>query len=300
MNALLLAALLAQTEPAPVEAPPAEAPKPVVDEFPRTARDTAAVGPKGRWSTGLFNPLKLALTDGLEIEVHPVYFFIAPNLNARFGFLQEGPVCVTIEAGILVPTFGMRLTKGYLFPTWATSKNDIAWMVIPRGGIVISGDVREHDVWTIRADYAGRVLLDRNSAPQLESFLAPLDLLFAAPLTGFLGGFGGMYDAALGRRLRLRAAINFYVHGTGNDLIVDGVSVGPVAKRDPFVFTANVGLDIAVFKHSRIALGVYFANYDQGATAVVKNSEGFGERIRVRSNNILPTLDFIWAGGFGD
>lgn len=308
MNALLLALVLTQAEPTatpaveapPAEAPAAEAPKPVVDEFPRTARGTAFVAPKGRWSMGLFNPLTLSLTDGFEIEVHPVYFFIAPNLNARFGFLREGPVRVTVEAGLLVPTFAMRLTKGYLFPTWATSKNDIGWMVIPRGGLVISGDVREHDVWTLRADYSARILMDPNSASQLESFLAPLDLLFAPALTGFLGGFGGMYDAAIGRRLRVRAALNFYVQGSNNELIVDGVSKGPIARRDPFIVTGQLGLDVAVFKHSRIALGVYWANYDQGATAVGKDAAGFGQRVRVRSNNVLPMLDFIWAGGFGD
>lgn len=300
MNALVLALLVAQAEPVAVEAPPPEAAKPVVDEFPRTARDTAAIAPKGRWSMGFFNPLKVAIGDAFEIEVHPVFFFIAPNLNARFGLLREGPVRMTIEAGLLVPTFAMRLTKGYLFPTWATSKNDIGWMAIPRGGLVISGDVREHDVWTLRADYSARVLIDRNSASQLESFVAPLDLLFAPALTGFLGGFGGMYDAALGRRLRLRAALNFYVQGTDNELLVDGASVGPIARRDPFFVTGKLGLDIAVFKHSRLVLGVYWANYDQGATQVVKKADGFGERIRVRSNNVLPMLDFIVAGGFGD
>lgn len=294
MNALLLAVVLGQ---AAVDAPPPE--KPVVDEWPRTARETADVGPKGRWSIGLFNPLKYAISDSLEIETNPVYFFIAPNLNGRFALSKEA-VRITIEAGILVPTFAMRLTKGYLFPTWATSTNDIGWMVIPRGGIVISGNVREHDVWTLRADYAGRVLLGQNSASQLESFLAPLDLLFAAPLTGHLGGFGGKYDAALGRRLRVHAALNFYVQGTDSALMVGGVSKGPIAPHDPFITTGHIGLDVAVFKHSRITIGMLWANYDQGATQVVKDKDGFGVRIPVRSNNFLPTLDYIWAGGFGD
>jgi len=29
---------------------------------------------------------------------------------------------------------------------------------------------------------------------------------------------------------------------------------------------------------------------------VVKGSDGFSERVRVRSNNVLPTIDYIWAG----
>ena len=73
-----------------------------------------------------------------------------------------------------------------------------------------------------------------------------------------------------------------------------------MAPKDPIILTAHVGLDIAVFKHSRIALGVLWANYDQGATAVGTDKDGFAERVRTRSNNFLPTLDFIWGGGFGD
>ena len=60
--------------------------------------------------------------------------------------------------------------------------------------------------------------------------------------------------------------------------------------------TAHLGLDIAVFQQSRIAVGALWANSDQGATELKTSADGFSERVRVRSNNILPTLDFIWAG----
>lgn len=289
MSALLLAVLLAQVADPVFES-----------DWPRAARDTADVGPAGRWSSGVFNPLRVAIADNFELETHPVLFFVAPNLVGRFALRKE-PVRITLEGGLLVPTFGMRLLKGYIFPTWATSSNDIGWMVIPRVGIVISGDARQHDVWTLRGDYAWRIGITRNSAAPIESLLAPLDLLLAAPLTGFLGGMGAAYDASLSRRLRLRAALNLYVSGAANtQLFVDGTSVGPLAPRDPIIVTAHVGLDIAVFKHSRITVGVLWANYDQGATAVALDKDGFAERARVRSNNFLPTLDYIWAGGFGD
>jgi len=90
--------------------------------------------------------------------------------------------------------------------------------------------------------------------------------------------------------------VNAYVTGTQGNLVVSGANVGPVAAIDPFIVTAHLGLDIAVFKYSRITVGALWANYDQGQTAVVTNADGFSDRIRVRSNNILPTLDFIWAG----
>jgi hypothetical protein len=307
MNAFLIALMLAaapediagppaadaQADAAPVMAPPRSG------AWPRPARDTADVGPKGRWSTGIFNPTRYALTDSIELEANPLLLPVAPNLIGRFA-LMKSTTRLTAEAGVLVPTFGMRLMKGYFFPTWATSTDNIGWMVIPRVAVLLSGGAREHDVWTARADFAFRVPLGANSASPIESFVAPLDLLLAAPLTGYLARVGGAYDAALGNRFRLRGELNLYWSGATPHLFVNGVDVGQLSPRSPLYVTGHVGVDIAVFKHSRITLGVLWANYDQGASIVVKDAAGFADRVPVRSNNILPTIDYIWAGGFGD
>jgi len=130
----------------------------------------------------------------------------------------------------------------------------------------------------------------------MNSFLAPLEILFAAPLTGFCGRLGGAYDHAFGDLLRLRAEANLYLTGQQGNLSLEGTSIGGIAPISPFIFTAHLGLDLAVFKSSRITVGALFANYDQGATQVVTRADGFSDRVRVRSNNLLPTLDFIWAG----
>jgi hypothetical protein len=261
---------------------------------PRPARDTAAVGQQGHASVGLFNPLRIAVVNGIELEANPLFFFVAPNVNSRFR-LFDGPLQLTAEAGLSLPTFGMRLMKGFFFPTWATSSNDIGWMVIPRVGVVLSGTVFEHDVWTAKVDAAFRVPLGPNSATPLNSFVIPLDLLLAAPLTGLCARVGGAYDHAFGERLRLRGEANLYVTGGQGELVVSGRSVGPIAPISNVVITAHLGLDIAVFTQSRITVGVLWANADQGASQVVQQADGFSERQRVRSNNFLPTVDYIWA-----
>ena len=87
-----------------------------------------------------------------------------------------------------------------------------------------------------------------------------------------------------------------YLTGTQGNLTVNGQNVGPLANLSPWIFTAHLGLDIAVFKQSRITIGAYWANYDQGKSVVVTGTDGFSERKRVRSNNFLPTIDYIWAG----
>lgn len=266
----------------------------------RPARDTADVGDRGAWSVGVFNPFRIAVHDRVELQTHPLILFVAPNVDARFAILKSaGPergLRLTGEAGLSLPTFGMRLTKGYFFPSWETSTNDIGWMLIPRVGLLLSGDVLTHDTWTVKADAAFRVPLGPNSAAPLNSFLAPLEILLAAPLTGFCSRIGGAYDHAFGERLRLRGELNLYITGAQGNLIVGGTNVGPLASLSPLIVTAHLGLDIAVFKQSRITAGVLWANYDQGATAVVKQADGFNDRVRVRSNNFLPTIDYIWAG----
>ena len=262
---------------------------------PLPARDTADVGPRGSWSVGVFNPLRIAVHEGFELQTHPLLFFVAPNVDARFALVRS-PLRLTAEAGLSMPTLAMRLVKGYLFPSWETSQNDIGWMLIPRAGLLLSGNVLTHDVWTLRADAAFRVALGPNSATPLNSFLTPLDLVLAAPLTGFRSRVGGAYDHAFNERLRLRGELNLYVTGSQGRLIVSGQDVGPIASISPLVLTAHVGVDLALFRHSRITAGVLWANADQGATRVAAGADGFSERVRVRSNDFLPTLDFIWQG----
>ncbi len=271
---------------------------------PRLARDTADVGNAGSYSVGVFNPLRIAFHNRFELQANPLLFFIAPHLDARFAILKSPVgagaiptgVRLTAEAGVLMPTLAMRLMKGFLFPSWATSENNIGYMLIPRVALLVSTDFLVHDVLTFRLDGAFRLPMGPNSATPMNSFLAPLEILFAAPLTGFCGRFGGAYDHAFGDRLRLRGEANLYVTGQQGNINVSGTSVGPAASISPFIFTAHLGLDIAVFQYSRITVGALFANYDQGATSVVTQPDGFSERVRVRSNNILPTLDFIWSG----
>lgn len=262
---------------------------------PRPARDTAAVGKQGDYSVGIFNPLRIAIVDGIELEANPLIMFVAPNLNSRFRLLT-GAVRVTVEGGLSMPTLAMRLMKGFFFPTWATSSNDIGFMLVPRLGALVSGSVLEHSVWTARADAAFRVPLGPNSATPIHSFVTPLDILLAAPLTGFCARVGGAYDQALGDRFRLRAEANLFITGSQGNLVVNGTSVGPLAPLSPVIITAHLGLDIAVFKQSRITVGVLWANADQGHSIVVPAGDGFSDRVRVRSNNFLPTLDYIWAG----
>ena len=48
------------------------------------------MGPRGSWSVGVFNPLRYAVTDRIELQGHPLLFFVAPHLDARFAVVRRG------------------------------------------------------------------------------------------------------------------------------------------------------------------------------------------------------------------
>ena len=104
------------------------------------------MGNKGEVSVGVFAPLRYTAADWFELELHPLLFFVDPHVTGRFGILRDGPVRLTAEVSLSVPTPVMRLTQGFLFPTWATSNNQIGWMLVPRGALLLSGGERTKHV----------------------------------------------------------------------------------------------------------------------------------------------------------
>jgi hypothetical protein len=124
-------------------------------------------------------------------------------------------------------------------------------------------------------------------------FLAPLEILFAAPLTGFLGRFGGAYDHAFGERLRLRGEVNVYLTGQQGNLSVSGVNVGPIAPISPFIVTAHLGLDIAVFQQSRITLGALWASRALSDEAARAAAEWMGLAFERHATGLAPLHDAL-------
>lgn len=237
------------------------------------ARETAEVGPKGSYSVGVFNPLRYALSDGFELQAHPLLFFVSPNLLARVGHGSLAGFRIAGEYGVSVPTPAMRLSQGFLFPTWDKSDRQVGWFLVPRAGLVASRAARASDVLTLRLEGAAGIPLTRNDATAFES-VAPLNVLFAPVLTGWRARIGAVYDASLSPSWRLRGYADLWLHG-----------------RQPSLFTvdAGLGLDFAVGESSRVSFGAMWWNADEHEIDPATHEP-------VRSNLFVPTLDFIWAG----
>ncbi len=249
---------------------------------PLAARDTALVRPKGTGSIGVFAPLRVSVGRGLEAEAHPLLFLAAsPNLALRVRLFDDGALRVTGEYGLSVPTMAMRLTQGILFPTWDTSHRRVGWFVVPDVGVAVS--YGRTTVVTARIDTAFGLGFGANEATPLDT-VAPLELLFAPMLNGFRSHAGVGYDFPITTWLRGRAAFDVWYVGRS-----------PEPFKSPLYVSTQVGVDIKMGPHTRLALGAIWYDYDQRQTIVRKSDSGFYERVRVRSDDFFPTADFVWS-----
>jgi hypothetical protein len=235
---------------------------------PRPARDTAFVGVE-KASVGVFAPLTYAFSEHLELRAHPLLFLVAPNVVARVTHGDLGGLRITGEYGVSIPTVPMRLARGYLFPTRA----EIPWMVIPSAGVIASRGDPFGSVWSASAEIAYRARLGPTSLTPTNA-PAPLEMVLAPGAGGYRVRAGGAYDVALGERWRVR--------GYGDVFVWPGGMLSPVA------FRLGAAADLAVAEKSRFTFGAVYWNSDTGRVDLAS-----GERLR--SHDILPTVDFIWA-----
>ncbi|HGY56118.1 MAG TPA: hypothetical protein ENK44_10470 [Caldithrix abyssi] len=98
---------------------------------------TAYVLPQGRFEIGVFQPLRYGLRDNLEISVHPLWFFVAPNVRVKW---EHGGGLATRHS-IYYPTPFLRVVakKGigglispeFAIPHMAALRNDVIYTMRP-------------------------------------------------------------------------------------------------------------------------------------------------------------------------
>jgi hypothetical protein len=258
---------------------------------PIRARETAHLREAWGWSTGVFNPLRLALSDTITVETHPLLDAVGGfNLAVQRAHMQGAGWTLTVEGSLSCPTLAFRLTQvmplaSPFFPRWSKGGGEIGWVLVPGAGLIWSWGGPREAVWTVRGDVAVGVPLGPSDALPVDSLFAPLELALAPALTGLRARVGTGYDYPVLDWLRLRAQLNGYL--TGNH-------PAPYAQLSPWFVEAYGGVDLGLGDHARITLGAKWYNWDQGAKEVVVDEAGRARRQPVRSNDFWPTLDFIW------
>jgi hypothetical protein len=298
-------------------APPLnEAPKPQTPGTDFPAREEAAVAKPGSWSVGLFNPLRIAVRKGMELELHPLLLAAAPHIGLRWAHVEPdgiGEVRVTGEYGLTLPTPAFRNAKplgirGDLVPSCKVAEHEgnatydqwcsqLGWVVVPRVGVAISGGLTEADphgganalasaeraTWTLRAGVTKGSVLAGEAMQSLDAW-APVNVAFAPLLGGLRIHLGAQWDHLVLPRMRLRGEAN-------------GYWLSPPDNGDisPWVGSAYLGCDFRTSAHTRITAGAFYWNSDMHEIAVSKGDDGFGVAERVRTHELWPTVDFVWG-----
>ncbi|MEE2961298.1 MAG: hypothetical protein VYA34_11180 [Myxococcota bacterium] len=263
-----------------------------------SARDTADVATKHSWSVGLFNPMSFSWSNDIELQVHPVFFFMSPHLQTKISHVTGEDSAWRVSsiwglsfpypALIKAPPLGL---KGYFIPTckvaeaeperdkWCQSPG---WIAVPKVGFMASKGTT--NVVTLQIDLAVGTLLAGERPAPLDTY--PMLDLQLSPIFNLWRAHGSIrYDYEAFNWLR--TSVETHIYRVGYDTNTE---------RDPWTLAVHGGVDIAVGESSRLTLGVYYWNSDQRQIAIVENSEGFARVERIRSHDFLPTIDFIWNG----
>ena len=236
-----------------------------------TPHDSAALLKSGQWETGLFNPLRVGLSDKLELRLHPFVALVSPHAVLRFdhGKLQGGDL--TVEWGLGVPTYGLRQLQGDSAGTLLPMDHEVPWMVVPRVGMVWSRG-NDNRIYTMRADLTLGVAFNQPDRPVQSTGAGWLDLLFAPATDGYRARLGATYDRALSGRMRARTSLDVYATGIADNPLM-------VLGRQVFDIGLWKGKDE---RWNRISLGVAWLNSDSHATG------------GARSNDFMPMIDFVF------
>ncbi|HET9450390.1 MAG TPA: hypothetical protein VFO83_05885, partial [Aggregicoccus sp.] len=214
-----------------------------------SARDSALPSARGSWSVGVFEPLRYAVSERVSVSTHPLLFLVAPNAGVRVALGSLAGFRLAAEGGASLPTLGLRLTQGYLLPSWERSGGKVGLLVVPRAGLRASRGLGEAGLLTLSADVAAGLALTHTDTGALGA-PAPLELLLAPALGGVRTRAGLLYEWALRPRLRLRGYADGYHYRAGGS---------------PWSVRAGLGLVLGVGARGRLALGAQWWNSDQHA-----------------------------------
>lgn len=124
------------------------------------ADGTGRMSGQGRLEVGVFSPLRWALSDRLEVSLHPVAFYLVPNLDVKLGWGEPGGVALASVHGLSYPTQLMRLLSregtGGIVPadvTWPhlVSTSHHLYASLPLGPQLLTARLGGRLAWNLTA-----------------------------------------------------------------------------------------------------------------------------------------------------
>ncbi|WP_146981564.1 hypothetical protein [Lujinxingia vulgaris] len=143
--------------------------------------DTALLSEVGRWEVGLFGPLRYGLSEKMELAVHPLLFFVAPNAQLKVSHGTRGGWHLASKHQLTYPTLLFRLMAREGIGGILPADRAVPHILSLQSELLVTREVGAHKV---------SLGLGVQVAPRVgESQLVSIDLPFVYPRTAAMFGW---------------------------------------------------------------------------------------------------------------
>jgi hypothetical protein len=290
---------LSKEAPSPPERPLSKsAPVPMT----LTARESALTPPKGSWSIGLFNPLSIQLSEKIGLTLHPLAVLAAPHFTLTHQWYKRGKYTLTGLYGLASPSWSLQRglpfgVAGFFGPLCLVEEAEpdrnnscqrSGLGVTPKIGATLSRK-NAKSVWTFELDLAMGLLLSGDRPAPLHTH-APLEVLYSPLTNTYRMHVGGRYAHELTSTLSMATELDLYLVGAPSSR---GQVAGPAVS--PLTLSTYLGMDWMITHHFALTVGVMYWSSDQLSVEFQETSDGYQQKVRVRSHDFWPTFDLIWS-----
>ena len=84
---------------------------PAEDPWFSSANGSAKILTKGRWTVGVFQPLRYGISSRIELSAHPLLFPLLPNISLKWSHSPAGPWLIASRHSFYDPTPLLRLLQ---------------------------------------------------------------------------------------------------------------------------------------------------------------------------------------------
>lgn len=293
----------AKSEPTEIKAnkaPSTKSDKRAKRALRRRVRDSALTTQVGRWSMGLFNPLRVQFARDWSAELHPlVALAVAPHAKLWHRWWSHDGITVSGLYGFTTPAWSLQQAPplglaGYFAPSCDVlaaepsrapeSCQRAGVDFAPQLGVRASG-LGAASVWTLEADIAAGLMISGDRPAPLDTY-TPVEVAYLPSTHLYRAHIGARHSMRVARPLIINVGADLYLSGQADDAVTP--------ERDPLIFSVNASLDWAMTRHLTLTLGAILWSGDQRAFELVEDSEGFVTKESLRSYDLYPTFDLIW------
>lgn len=150
---------------------------------------TACTLTAGRWEVGLFQPLRHAVSESVELSTHPLAFFLIPNLSVKWSHGSKGGFQIATRHSLTYPTPLLRLLSRKGIGGLISPEFSIPQLVSIYNEVLVSKPIAESILATANAGICFAIksgALDDRTTIDLPVVFPRLNVYYAG--YGFHGG----------------------------------------------------------------------------------------------------------------